>query len=703
MRRPVSFGLPGRSLEADGNVGPRYMIVAAAFASVTELGLRPASHAFHDNGGTCGVCHESGCSPWLRVFPLAGTEHDGGVVKTDPAHSDSIPVGVFTGRPWLRGDGPDSDVIAAMHRKIPLDFQVSDWLLQVLAARGITTGKELERFFYPSLEHLHDPFELQEMDLAVARMFEAVRNGERVAVHGDFDVDGLTGSALLYETVSALRLGESRVLPEAPFIPDRLIDGYGLAERMIREWAASGVTLLLTVDTGAAAVQEIILARDLGMEVVVLDHHIFEERPGAKALVNPRRDGSSYPNLELCGVAVAFKFAQALAQADPECLPEGFLGSVLDLVALGLVADQMSLVGENRILVKKGLELFNDRRNIRPGFSALLQVSGLDRGFPVTTSEFAYQLAPRLNACGRIGRVMSALELLLTRDEGKALKLAQEADRTNNRRKEQDLILKDQAIDMALPFVKRGDPGLVLASGDWHKGIIGIGAARLVEQYQLPVVLIAIEGDEARGSVRSVPHIDVKAILDRCNRFLIRYGGHAQAAGMSLRTRDIARFREAFLETLRSQPDTGPVPEHFDMDLCLTGMGAQEITHLVRELENLEPFGSGNRKPVFMCRGLRLQRPPTMLSGGLHLRFAFRGPSRPMGNDTPALSREFISFGTGEAWRRMVSGSRFESADLLDMEWDILFQIGRSTYRPRSGHYDPVQQLLVDIRPAVAR
>ncbi len=638
---------------------------------------------------------------FLGWFSLFRMKPGGGVLKTDPVHSEAVPVGIFTGRPWLQGNGPAADVIAAMHRKIPLDFQVSDWLLKILATRGITSGKDLEHFFYPSLDQLHDPFDLLEMDLAVARMFEAVRNGERVAVHGDFDVDGLTGSALLYETISALRLGEARVLPEAPFIPDRLLDGYGLAERMVREWAARGVTLLITVDTGAAAVQEINLAQELGMEVVVLDHHIFEERPGAKALVNPRREGSTYPNPELCGVAVAFKFAQALAQKDPACLPAGFLGSVLDLVALGLVADQMSLVGENRILVKKGLELFNDRRRIRPGFSALLQVSGLDRGFPVTTSEFAYQLAPRLNACGRIGRVMSALELLLTRDEGKALKLAQEADRTNGRRKEQDLILKDEAIDMALPLVQRGDPGLVLASSDWHKGIIGIGAARLVEQYQLPVVLIAIEGDEARGSVRSVPHIDVKAILDRCNRYLIRYGGHAQAAGMSLRTRDIPLFREAFLETLRSQPDTGPVPEHYDMDLCLASMGSQEVIRLVQELENLEPFGAGNNKPVFRCLGLRLQRPPTVLSGGLHLRFAFKGPEHPNGSDTPALSREFISFGTGESWRRMMVARKLGDKDIRELAWDVLFQVGRSTYRPRSGHYDPVQQLLVDIRPAV--
>ena len=593
------------------------------------------------------------------------------------------------------------DIVTRIRREVPLDFQVSDCLLQVLAGRGVTENRALERFFYPSLDQLFDPFLLLEMDRAVERMYQAARDGERVVVHGDFDVDGITGSALLHEAISALTIDGSRVQPETPFIPDRATDGYGVASRMVREWAGRGVTLLITVDTGTAAVAEISLARDLGMDVIVLDHHIFDERPPATALVNPRREGATYPNDELCGVAVAFKFAQALKLKDPACLPDTFLNSVLDLVALGLVADQMALVGENRILVKKGLERFNDRANVRPGLAALLAVSGLDRGFPVTTGDFAYQLAPRINACGRIGRVMSALELLLTRDPATARSLAEEADRTNTRRKEQDLLLKEEAIDMALPYVQRGDPGLVLASSSWHKGIIGIGAARLVEQYQLPVILIAEEGGEARGSARSVPNVDVKVVLDRCSEFLARHGGHAQAAGMTLRSRDIDAFRQAFLDQLRTEPQTGPVPEGYDLDLCLGSMGSRQIASLVGELEHLEPFGSGNRKPVFRCPGLRLQRPPTYLSGGAHLRFSFRGPNKPNGGGTPALSRDFVSFGSGDVWRRMLAEKSYLPRDLPDLRWDILFQIGRSTFRPRNGNYDPVQQLLVDIRPAV--
>jgi single-stranded-DNA-specific exonuclease len=614
---------------------------------------------------------------------------------------DDSPVGVLTGRPWQAKPQVDPEVIDVMRRELPLDFSVSDRLLTLLAIRGLTNGRALEGFFYPTVEQIPDPFLLKEMDTATERTFTAVRAGETVAVHGDFDVDGITGCAVLTELLRTLHLDESQVRLLPAFIPERAADGYGIAGRMIDQWARAGVTLLVTVDTGAAAHAEIAQARDAGIDVIVLDHHIFDSRPPAVALVNPRRSDATYPNRELCGVAVAFKYAQALLQREPGCLPDRFLASVLDLVALGLVADQMDLVGENRILVRKGLEKFADRLRIRPGLAALLQISGLDRGFPVTAADLAYQIAPRLNACGRIGRVMTALELLLTRDVDTANRLAQEADRTNTRRKQADLALKEEAIDMAVPYVERRDPGLVLASSAWHKGVIGIGAARLVEQFQLPTILIAVEGDEARGSARSVADIDVKTALDRCRRFLVRHGGHAQAAGLTLRTQDIPEFREEFLRTLADEQQTGPVPERYDLDLALDRMTAQAVADQVCELEQMEPFGAGNRKPIFRCCALRLLRLPTAMSQGAHLRFAFAGPAISDGGGTPALSREFVAFGAGEAWRRMLASLSVER-DALECRWDILFQIGRSTYRPRGGLYDPVQQLLVDIRPAAS-
>ncbi len=654
------------------------------------------------------VPHELPLSPDPESTPGHPGEPDRPVAAPEPqcdpevAAREGAPCGILSGRPWRAEDMPQPETIERLRREVPLPFSVSDRLLVLLASRGLTNRRDLDSFFYPSLEHLSDPFLLVEMDKAVARVARAARQGEKVAIHGDFDVDGITGCAVLYELLRNLTIDDQRTAVLPPFIPDRATDGYGVAARMVREWAAEGVTLLITVDTGSAAHTELALAQELGIDVIVLDHHIFEERPCAVALVNPRRPDAQYPNADLCGVAVAFKLAQAMQQEFATCLPRQFLNGLTDLVALGLVADQMALVGENRVLVRKGLERLGDRQTIRPGVAALLRIAGLDRGFPVTAADLAYQIAPRLNACGRIGRVMAALELLLTDDPAMAERLAQEADRTNTRRKQADIALKEEAVAMAEPYVGRGDPGLVLAASTWHKGVIGIGAARLVELYQLPTILIAVEGDEARGSARSVADVDVKAVLDRCAGYLLRYGGHAQAAGLTLRRRDIPAFREAFLAALRREPRRGPVPVTYDLELSIVDLTSQDVADQVAELEQMEPFGAGNRKPVFQARRLRLLRHPTVMGGGAHLRFAFRATGLAHGQ-TPALAREFVAFGSGEAWRRCCTELDAAGRDPLNEEWDVLFQIGRSTFRPRGSSYDPVQQLLVDVRPATDR
>ncbi|MBC8424486.1 single-stranded-DNA-specific exonuclease RecJ, partial [bacterium] len=590
-------------------------------------------------------------------------------------------------------------------RALPMPRPASEHLVALIASRVRIASEELEAFFYPTLDHLYDPLQLDEMDTAVARLLAAAAGAQKVAIHGDFDVDGLTGAAILADLLANLIVDGKRVEACPPFVPDRVEDGYGVARRKLVEWGAQGVDLLLAVDTGSAAHEELDLARASGMDVIVLDHHLFDRRPAAAlALVNPRREGNRYPNPELCGAAVAFKLVQAVAAADPGCLPPDFLMSVIDLAALGTIADQMPLVGENRVLVLRGLERINDRRTIRPGLAALLSIAGLDGGFPVSATNVAYQLAPRLNACGRIGRVQTALDLLLTRDPDRARQLAREADDTNERRKQADQRVKEDALAQARPYAERGDPGLVLGSADWHRGIIGISAARLVEVYNVPTILFSIEGTEARGSARSVPDVDVKAALDRCADLLIRYGGHPQAAGMSLRVDDLDAFRDAFVDALRAAPGNGSVPERYDLELPLAEMGADEIAQLTREISLLAPFGEGNRTPVFRSNGLRLARPPAMLGRtGDHLRFTFRGPARATGNGTPSLSRDFISFGSGSAWSDLVDGSPGQGRDLLDRRWDILFKLEPNTWRPRNGAaVDPVQQQLIDIRPAAA-
>ncbi len=622
----------------------------------------------------------------------------GGGIEPQPGQA-SGPAGWLTGRAWQRAAVPDEGVVARLRRELPLARPVSDRLLEILASRGCTDGPSLERFFYPSLDHVHDPFLLEEMDVAVARVRAAAAGQERVAVHGDFDVDGITGCALVWLILQALKVDGARARALAPFVPDRARDGYGVCARQVREWAEAGVGLMLTVDTGSAARAEIAFARERGMETIVLDHHLFRTRPDAVAVVNPRRIPSRYPNPDLCGVAVAFKLAQALRRADPACLPPDFETDALDLVALGLVADQMPLTGENRTLAHRGLALMRESATRRPGLSALMQVAGVDSRF-LNAAAVAYQMAPRLNACGRVGDAGTALRLLLAGQPREAAALAREADRANADRRAKDQLVKDEAVAMAAPFVARGDAGLVLAAPGWHKGVIGISASRLVELYARPAVLIAIEGDEARGSARSVAGVDVKAVLDRCAPLLVRWGGHAQAAGLTLLSEDVDRFREAFLKALSQAPAGGPPAEPWDLDLPLTDLKAGDVTDLVSEFELLEPYGQGHREPVFRCGGLRLAGQPQPLGNGDHLRFWFRAVAPPAATGGLALERDFVAFGSARAWE----AARDADDDLLlERRWEILFRLGRNSWRPRGGGTpDPVQQQLVDLRPSPA-
>lgn len=630
----------------------------------------------------------------------SSSEPDDPVSPVPALHPDDGVPSLFTGRPWRAAMTPDSGVIDRLRRELTINHAIPPEILTLLAARGIVQPEAIERFFFPRLDALHDPLLLDEMDQAVARLRQAAAGGERVAVHGDFDVDGLTGTALLAELLRGLCVdGCHPDLVEA-FVPDRSRDGYGVALHKIDVWADAEVTLLVTVDTGAAAHEALGRACDRGMDVVVLDHHLFGERPrGATVLVNPRRPENRYPNPDLCGVAVAFKLAQALTEFDPDSLPKEFLAGVLDLVALGLIADQMPLVEENRLLVSKGLERFNQIKDLRPGLAALMDVSGLEKGFPVSATDIAYQLAPRLNACGRVGQVLTALELLLTRDHEQARSLAKEAEQSNDRRKLMDQEMKVQAVEMARPFVERGDPGLVLGDGRWHKGVIGICASRLVELFGVPAIMCAIEGDEVRGSARSVPGTDVKAALDRSAGLLVRYGGHAQAAGLTLRTSDLDAFREAFLQALLEKSESGPVATDYDLDLDLAAMTAGEVADILDGLEQLAPFGEGNRVPIFRCNGLRLsQKPKLMGKTGDHLRFGFTSVARTKASSS-ALGRDFVCFGHGRTWSRHLA-ERPDSSGALDGRWDILFTLAPNTWRPRDGRsVDPVQQQLLDMKP----
>jgi len=598
--------------------------------------------------------------------------------------------GLITGRTWIASLAPESNTIDSMRTSWPCpDAAPSPNMLSIVASRGITTNVEMEQYFYPKKENIHDPLLLNDMEKAALRVLQAAEKSEKVAVHGDFDVDGLTGTALIAQTLRALEVNGSSIELMEPFVPDRHIDGYGVAIRMIEQWGKDSVDLLITIDTGSSAQAEVNRAAELGMDVIILDHHLFDVQPeGVHALVNPRAIDDKYPNSELCGVAVGFKLVQALRKLNSESLPPGFENEVIDLAALGLVSDQMSLQGENRAIVQWGMEKIRSVSRVRPGVKALFDVSNLELGIASTT-DVAYQIAPRLNACGRIGDVQVALDLL-KEDLPNASELAKTANRENVKRRAIDMSLREDAEQMAVEFVDRGDIGLVLGSEDWHRGIVGIGASRMVELYNVPSILFSFEKGEARGSARSIPGVDVKSVLDNCSEHLVRYGGHAMAAGLTLKCKDLDSFRAAFLEALANASGECVVNQYYDLELMYQDMKAENISSLLLETELLEPYGEGNRRPVFRCNKLQMKRAPVLMGKtGEHLKFSFAG-----------IGREFVSFGSGRTWREEVKKLGGNSKT-FDMNWDVLFQLVPNKWRPRNNaNVDPVQIQLTDIMPS---
>ncbi len=511
---------------------------------------------------------------------------------------------------------------------------------EVLVRRGLHNPAVARRFLDAGAADLHDPFLLPDLEAAAHRLARAIQGGERIVVHGDYDADGITGAALLAGALR--RLGAQA----EPFVPDRIRDGYGVSARLVEHAGAHGVTLLITVDTGSSAELQLRRARELGIDVIVCDHHLFDVRPdGATWLINPQRTDSAYPNAELCGCGVAFKLLCGLARVlERPCDVE----RELDLVAIALLADQMPVLGENRALVRLGLARM--AQSSRPGVRALLASAGL-QGQALDASDIAYQIAPRINAAGRIESARTALDLLLTEDPAQAAQLALRLGVLNRQRQALDRTMTDEAVTRAMELLQEGPrASLVLASQDWHVGVVGIGAARLVQRFHVPTVLLSVMGEEARGSARSVPGFDLKQALDGCAGHLTRYGGHAAAAGLTLPARGIAGFTARFEEVAAQMPRrSGQEPLLLDAVLPLGEIDAGLADFLVK----LGPFGLGNPQPLFAAYGLRVTAPPSVV-GQKHLRLAL---------SEDGLRRGFIGFGLAHHVQEPLrGGSRLDVA-----------------------------------------
>ncbi|MFO7768501.1 MAG: single-stranded-DNA-specific exonuclease RecJ [bacterium] len=523
-------------------------------------------------------------------------------------------------------------------------------LARVLYHRGYSSPGEVESFLAPDLTGGHDPSLLTDLPAAARRLRRAVAGEESIRIHGDYDVDGVTATALL---VRVARSMGGRVDAR---IPHRNVEGYGLSMEAVEEAASDGVDLLVTVDCGITAIEEAGRARELGLDLIITDHHTPTERlPHALAVINPRRPGDAYPFKDLAGVGVAYKLALAL---DAPC-PEPCLMDYLDLVALGTTADVVPLRGENRMLVKYGL--IQAAQTCWPGLDALMDRVGLKRD-GLSAGHLVFNVAPRINAAGRMAHAEAALEMFLTDDPFRASQLARELDEQNDLRREAD----EQTLNLALELIR--DQGgvadrraLVLCAEDWHPGVIGIVASRLAERYNRPTVLVSFEGELGRGSARGIDGFDLYDALASCAEHLEAFGGHRHAAGLTLSRAKQHEFVASFEEVAASRLSDREIRPELEVD---AEVRLEELTPEVLEvLKRFEPFGNKNRRPLFLARDVQLRGSARRVgSDRSHLRFSVRRDGEP--------PLDVIGFGLGD-----------RASELEQGEADLVFAFEENEFR----------------------
>ena len=495
----------------------------------------------------------------------------------------------------------------------------------LLLRRGRRELGEIEAFLNPSLSLLPPATLLKGMEEATAILEKCVKEKRPVGIYGDYDVDGITGSAVLYLFLKEIGLEVSC------YQPDRLREGYGLHEHGIRQLHAENLRnrgeagVLLSVDCGISGHDAVVVARQLGFTVIITDHHRPPDLlPPADAIINPMQPGCLFPDKNLAGVGVAFYLIMGLrsrlfrhgfwpAEAPPN------LKNYLDLVALGTVADQVELTGVNRILVKAGLQVMNEKmaaHALRPGVRQLIKTARTG-GREMSVEDFAFRLAPRINAAGRIGKPDAAMRLLISNDSGEGERLAAELEEANRLRRELEQQLLAATLEQAEQDVRDGRRTLVLAGDNWHSGVIGIVATRLMERFFRPTVLVSFSDDIGTGSARSIPGLHLYETLEGMHDVLERYGGHEMAAGMTVRRENFQKFRERFEARAidRLDPEDLAPKLLYDHSIAMTRLADSLF---LRYYERLSPFGTGNPEPLFLCRGVRLTQP--RLVGGTHLR-----------------------------------------------------------------------------------
>ncbi len=498
--------------------------------------------------------------------------------------------------------------------------------LELLRRRGLKTKAQREAFLLPDYTDLGDPFKLPDMKQAVTRLKFAHKNSEKVVIYGDYDIDGLSATTLLFDAFSQFGFDVST------FIPSRFDDGYGLSSDAIERLHEDGAQLIVTVDCGSLSIDEIAAAKKLGVDVIVTDHHnLGDKLPDAVAVINPKRDDHDYPFRDFSGVGVAFSLVRAMQQKI-KGIEAGHEKWLLDLVALGTICDIVPLLGENRTMAFWGLKVMSQTR--RPGIRALMAVSKINP-HEVTARSLGFGLGPRLNASGRLDTAQLSLDLLTTNDNGEALQLAQELDSMNQmRRKEQNRIFQEASITVQQ---YSQDEVLVLSGKSWNHGIVGIVAAKFLETYQKPTFVMQEVGDETKGSARSFGDFSVGEAIRASETHIIKGGGHNMAAGVTLKTTKIVAFRKSVNEYYKSLKLTDqkrhllPVAE-VNLD-SFSGINEE----LVNEMGQLEPFGQDNPQPIFMITNLTVVNVRKMGDQNQHVKLTLR--------DNAGKDMQFLAFG----------------------------------------------------------
>lgn len=486
-------------------------------------------------------------------------------------------------------------------------YKVSEIMAKLLVSRNIEFD-EIDNFLNGTLDDLNDPYKIKDMDKLVERIDRALKNKEKICIYGDYDVDGITSITIMYQFLT--KLGADVMY----YLPDRLIEGYGINNNALDEIKKKDVSLIVTVDCGITAVDEVEHAKQIGLDICITDHHECAEiLPNALAIVNPKRKDDEYSFKMLAGVGVAFKCLVAIAKKYN--LDESEYLKYLDIVSIGTISDIVPLVGENRIISRYGLKMMEKTENI--GLKALLKLVNYKE---IDSMMVSFGMAPRINACGRMGNASAAVKLLLEKDERTAERIALELDKLNQERKDVESVIFDEAIDMITKNHLDKKNSIVLYKNSWHNGVIGIVASRLVNMYYKPVILLTKEHGLIRGSGRCPAGFSIYDALTECKDKVTQFGGHELAAGLSLEEDMIPNFVEAFEEAAAKQKD-GISEQIIDIDAQIERKDLN--IQIIKDIRNLKPYGQSNQMPLFIYKGLKVNAIRT-IKDDKHLKLVLR-------------------------------------------------------------------------------